>query len=82
MEWRSRDGACEPSNPGKLTMAAGHWCRLMSRLLPGLEHGIIKTKGTGPVWKQGSVYRNGGEGLESPRASELGAFWKRNYRCM
>lgn len=81
MKQRSRDGVCEPSNPGKLTMAVGHWCRLMSRLLPSLEHGIIKTKGTGPVWEQGSVYRSSGVGLENPRASGFRAFWERSYRC-
>lgn len=64
MKERSRDGACEPSNPGKLTMAVGHWCRLMSLMFPARrEHGIIKIKGTGPVWEQGSVCSHSGNGL-------------------
>lgn len=76
MEWRSRDGACEPSNPGNLTMAVGHWCRQMSLLLPALEHGIIIIKGTGPVWEQGSVYRSGRKKLENSGKVATGAYKK------
>lgn len=53
----------------------------MSGLLPALEHGIIKIKGTGPVWEPGSVHRSGREELESPRDSGFRGFWKRSYRC-
>lgn len=38
----------------------------MSLLLSALEHGLIKIKGTGPVWGQGSVYNHGGNGLGNP----------------
>lgn len=38
----------------------------MSLLLSALEHGIIKIKGTGPVWEQGSVHNHGGNGLGNP----------------
>lgn len=42
----------------------------MSRLLPSLQHRIIKTKGTEPVWEQGSVYRSSGIGVGAGKSQD------------